>query len=124
MQTTQTPLTPNAVQTAPAAARRRAPVRVLYAFDGCTPDRFIRICRCLQRGGYHGDSAAYVMPDRGRFYLSVEEWDGDEALLPPTALLAEFGVRIAAASLSVCLCEHARCLCDHGAVEAIAALMM
>ena len=31
---------------------------------------------------------------------------------------------IAAASLSVCLCEHAKCLCEHGAVEAIAALMM
>ena len=124
MQTTHPPLTEKQVQIPSASAHRRAPVRVLYAFDGCTPDCFIRICRFLQRGGYHGDSAAYVMPDTGRFYLSVEEYDSDDVLLPPTALLAEFGVRIAAALLSVCLCEHAKCLCEHGAVEAIAALMI
>lgn len=118
MQTVQP--SPN-TKTAPAPVRSTAPLRVLYAFDGCAPDRFIRICRSLVKSGYHGDSAAYVMPDTGRFYLAVEECNGSE-ILPPTAWLTEFGVRIAAASISVCLCEHALCLCDRGAVEAIAAL--
>ena len=36
MQTTHPPLTEKQVQIPSAAAHRRAPVRVLYAFDGCT----------------------------------------------------------------------------------------
>lgn len=104
--------------------QRHGVLRALYAFDGCTPDRLIRICRLLQERGFTGDSAAYVMPHSGRFYLSVEERLPHTAdrLLPPTLLLEEFGTRIASASLLCCLGEHARCLCEHDAVASLAAL--
>lgn len=102
-------------------------VRMLYAFDDCPPDRMIRICALLQKRGYDGESAAYVTrhgtPRSHRFYLSVEECPPtDDQPFPPTWLLEEYGVRIAAASMLCCLDEHARCLCAHDAVNTLAAL--
>jgi hypothetical protein len=120
------------MQTA-ARGHSRCAVRMLYAFDDCPPDRLIRICRLLQKRGYDGDSAAYVMPlgtsygtqHRHRFYLSVEECPPTETQpFPPTWILEEYGVRIAAASMLCCLDEHARCLCAHGAVQTLAALAL
>ena len=114
----------HARESAPAAKpHSRTAVRALYAFDDCTPACFVRICSLLLRRGYSGDSAAYVMPRSRRFYLSVEEQPLSADLpYPPTGILAEYGTRIAAASMLCCLDEHARCLCEHDAVARIAAL--
>ena len=124
MQSSALPQTAANTELQPAhRTKKRGTVRMLYAFDDCPPDRMIRICRLLQKRGYDGDSAAYVMPHTHRFYLSVEEAQPTEAQpIPPTWLLEEFGVRIAAASMLCCLDEHARCLCANHAVEALAAL--
>ncbi|MBE6658938.1 MAG: adaptor protein MecA [Ruminococcaceae bacterium] len=109
----------------PPRPRTRSTVRALYAFDDCPPDRMIRICHLLQKRGYCGDSAVYVMPHSGRFYLTVEERPPTaDQPFPPTLLLEEFGTRIASASMLCCLCEHAKCLCEHDAVAVLAALTM
>ncbi|MBR5871702.1 MAG: adaptor protein MecA [Clostridia bacterium] len=125
MQSSAYPLTESHTE-APAASKasNRAAVRALYAFDNCPPERLIRICCLLQKRGYHGASAAYVMPHTRRFYLTVEEYPQSDELLPPTGILEEYGTRIAAASMLCCLDEHARCLCDGDAVAAIAALAL
>ena len=102
----------------------RAAVRALYAFDDCPPERLIRICRLLQKRGYRGTSAAYVMPHTRRFYLTVEESPQSDEMPQPTGILEEYGTRIAAASMLCCLDEHARCLCDGDAVGTIAALAL
>lgn len=126
MQSTAIPQTPPQAEAAQTVrTRKRAAARALYAFDDCPPDRLIRICRLLQNRGFCGDSAAYVMPYSGRFYLSVEEHPPTADMpLPPTLLLEEFGTRIASASMLCCLGEHARCLCEHDAVALLAALTM
>ena len=134
MQSSSLPQTAAKTEAQPAArTHSRGAVRMLYAFDDCSPDRMIRICCLLQKRGYRGDSAVYVMPSctphgmphAHRFYLSVEE-SPPTADVPfsPTWLLEEFGVRIAAASMLCCLDEHARCLCAHGAVQTLAALAL
>lgn len=126
MQSTAIPQTSpqaEAAQTVPP--RKRTAARALYAFDDCPPADMIRICRLLHDRGFRGDSTLYVMPHTHRFYLSIEEpIPTEDTPLPPTLLLEEFGVRIASASMLCCLGEHARCICAHGAVPALARLSM
>ena len=134
MQSSSLPLSAAKNETKPRInTHSRGAVRVLYAFDDCPPDRMIRICRLLQKRGYVGDSAVYVMSGikshgmqhSHRFYLSVEDASPSaDGTFPPTWLLEEFGTRIAAASMLCCLDEHARCLCAHDAVASLAALAL
>ena len=126
MQSSAIPTAAALTEAAPTAhPHRRSAVRALYAFDDCPPDRMIRICRLLQKRGFHGDSAVYVMPHTGRFFLSVEEKPPTaDSPISPTLLLEEFGTRIASASMLYCLGEHAKCLCGHDAVASLAALIL
>ncbi len=116
MQTIAHPPRKEAVSSPPAQ-------RTLYALE-LSPDTFVRLCAALHARGYRADSAAYVGTGRSpRFYLAVEEERPSAAHpIPPTAILEEFGVRIAAASMLCCLGEHAHCLAEHDAVAKIAAL--
>lgn len=97
--------------------------RTLYALE-LSPDTFVRLCAALHARGYRADSAAYVdMGTSPRFYLTIEEERPSVAHpIPSTAILEEFGVRIAAASMLCCLGEHTHCLAEHDAVSKIAAL--
>lgn len=127
MQSTALPQTPPQAEAAAPSVRtrKRTAAQALYAFDDCTPACMIRICRLLHDRGFRGDSTLYVMPHTHRFYLSIEEpIPAENTPLPPTLLLEEFGVRIASASMLCCLGEHARCICAHGAVPALARLSM
>ena len=116
---------------APAPAKqsgtRRPRPHIRYALRHCTPDTLICVCRALRARGYRGDSAAYTVPghpaEQTCFYLAVEEEPpGAAHPIPPTAILDEYGTRIAAASMLVCLSEHAVCIAAHHAVEQLAAL--
>ena len=58
-----------------------------------------------------------------RFYLALSESQSTIRLaVSPTAILEEYGTRIASSSMLLCLCEHALCLAPHHAIERIAAL--
>ncbi len=96
-------------------------LRTLYALEPCPPGTLLLLCRLLCLRGYHGDSAVYILnePQRGehvRFCLVLEEV-GNMPALPE-----EFGTRIAASSMLLCLSEHAVCLCAQDAVQRLSAL--
>ena len=108
----------------PSTVLQSSPPRVLYAIDASDPETFILACAALCAHGYTSDSAAYVSHGFApRFYLCVEESSPTASQpIPPTAILEEFGTRIAAPSLLCCFGEHAHCLAAHSAAERIAAL--
>ncbi len=102
--------------------QKAAPTRrTLYALDSCPPETLLLLCRLLVLRGYSGDSTVYIAetdPLHGcaRFCLALEETGN----MPP--LPEEFGTRIAASSMLLCLAEHGICLCAHNAVERLSDL--
>lgn len=131
-----------------ALSPQPCPIQTLYALDDCMPSTLVMLCGLLLQRGYKGDSAAYVMHKAhtgagtinldaanigavsgtdqntaARFYLALSESQSTIRLaVSPTAILEEYGTRIASSSMLLCLCEHALCLAPHHAIERIAAL--
>ena len=115
----------------PAAPPKQTCRQTLYAFEPCSPDTWILVCGLLLERGYAGDSAAYILPhapgqedDRAQFFLVLSEHAHRDtgSTLSPAAILDEYGTRIAASSMLLCLTEHAVCLADHNALQRLAAL--
>lgn len=125
------PADQSAAVPAPAAPLKSACRQTLYAFEPCSPDTWILVCGLLLERGYAGDSAAYILPhapgqedDRAQFFLVLSEYAHRDtcSTLSPAAILDEYGTRIAASSMLLCLTEHAVCLADHNALQRLAAL--
>ncbi len=94
----------------------------LYALYTDTPDTLLFLCRLLRARGYSGKSDAYTLPGTPpRFFLAVSE-SGHRGPTAPTAILDEYGTRIASDTLIPYLREHGTCLVEENAVEQLAAL--
>ncbi len=109
------------IQLLPKPTDTRTPLRTLYALEPCPPGTLLLLCRLLHLYGYRGDSSVYILqehapPGCARFCLALEEGRG------MSPLPEEFGTRIAASSMLLCLSEHAKCLAAHNAVERLSAL--
>ncbi len=99
--------------------------RILYALDITQPQALLELCRILQIRGYAASSDAYVMhaeSDARRFFLAVAEDRPSVGVIAPTAILDEYGTRIASPAMLSSLAEHAVCIAHGNAVDALAAL--
>lgn len=96
----------------------------VYALDIADTEGLIRLCALLCDCGYDLPGDIYALDgSRQRYFLSVTEPRGSTGgRLPVSAVLDEFGTRLASPSMALCLSEHARRIASGHAFRTLAEL--